>query len=130
MLKNIMIGKMQPGHRNGFSLIEVLIATALLGIFVVVLISSLSTASKALILNDTRQEAKNLAETQMEIIKKAPYSTAYILPPPADSSYASNVTVDTSLYPSDPKDINVQKITIEVSRYGKSVYTLEDYRAN
>jgi prepilin-type N-terminal cleavage/methylation domain-containing protein len=130
MLKKIISWKIPKSGRKGFSLLEVLIAIAIMAIFVTVLLSSLSTSSQALILNDTRQTAKNLAETQMEIIKKTPYSNAYTLPPASDPSYTSVVSVDTSLYPSQVKGPNVQKVTIVVSRYGNAVYTLEDYKAN
>jgi prepilin-type N-terminal cleavage/methylation domain-containing protein len=116
--------------KMGFGLIEVLIATAILGILVVGLVGSLSSASRALILNDSRQTAKNWAETQMEFIKNQPYSFSYssspALPPPPSEGYTSTITVSTL----PGKGANIQKITIAVTHNNKLSYTLEGYKAN
>jgi prepilin-type N-terminal cleavage/methylation domain-containing protein len=115
-----------PKPEKAFSLIEVLIATAILGIFVVVLISGLSTSSKALIVNDSRQTAKNVAESQMEFVKKAPYAFSYSLPTAADPYYTSTVNVSTL----SGKGANIQKITIDVMHAGTLYYSLEGYKVN
>jgi prepilin-type N-terminal cleavage/methylation domain-containing protein len=126
MLRESIVGKISPKGQKAFSLLEVLIAIAILGIFVVVLVGGLTTASKSLILNDTRQTAKNLAETQMEFIKKAPYAFVYTPPSPPDSSYSSNITVETL----PGKGANIQKVTIVITRGGNTAYTLADYKGN
>jgi prepilin-type N-terminal cleavage/methylation domain-containing protein len=114
------------GSRRGFSLVEVLVGTAILGIFVVGLLSAFSTSSKALIVNDVRQTAKNVAESQMEYVKKAPYAFSYSPPVPADPGYSATVSVSTL----PGKGANIQKITITVSRDGVEAYSLEDYKVN
>jgi prepilin-type N-terminal cleavage/methylation domain-containing protein len=124
MIRKILRESMVRGR--GFSLIEVLIAVALLAIFVVVLVGSLSTASKSFIINDTRQTAKNIAESQMEFIKRAPYAYTYNPPILADPSFSSSVTVSAFA----GRGINIQKVSIVVSRNGNVAYTLEDFKGN
>jgi prepilin-type N-terminal cleavage/methylation domain-containing protein len=114
-------------HRSGgFSLVEVLVATAIMGIIAVVIVGGLSTSSKTLLLNDVRQTAKNVAETQMEYIKNVPYAFSYTPPSPSDSNFSSTVSVATL----PGKGANIQKITINVAHQGKPSYTLEGYKVN
>jgi prepilin-type N-terminal cleavage/methylation domain-containing protein len=61
------------GSSRGFTLIEVVIAMALLGIIAVAILSALSTASIALIIADERATAESLARSQMEYIQNSPY---------------------------------------------------------
>ncbi len=125
-MRILLLRKVNPTAGTGFSLIEVLVATAILAIFVVVLVSALGTASRALIVNDSRQTAKNIAESQMEFIKRAPYSFAYSPPAPAESNFSSSISVTTL----PGKGSNIQKITISVMFSGDAAYTLEGYKVN
>lgn len=64
------------GRSRGFSLIEVVIAIALLGIIGLTILSALSTASLALIIADQRATAESLARSQIEFAKKEGYQPA------------------------------------------------------
>lgn len=59
---------------RGFSLIEVVIAIALLGIIAAGVLYALATTSKVLFIADERTTAESLARQQMEYIKDQPYS--------------------------------------------------------
>ncbi len=61
---------------KGFTLIEVLIAMALLGIVAVAIFTGLATASRVMFTADERATAESLARTQMEAVKELPYETA------------------------------------------------------
>lgn len=110
---------------QGFALVEVLVSLALLGIVGVGLLSAMGSASRAVVLNDTRVTAKNLAETQMEYIKGLAYAASYVPAPIAldYTGYTAGISV-VSL-----QDSSIQKITVTVTRNGSEVTRLEDYRA-
>jgi len=63
-------------NEKGISLIEVLIALAIMALVAVAFLSGLTTASKALIIADERTTAESLARTQMEAVKAQPYQPA------------------------------------------------------
>lgn len=144
------------GGSRGFTLIEVTIAIALLGIIAVTILTALSTASVALIIADRRATAESLARSQMEYVKNQAYQGLYIdYHKPAHGEYAqiggytANYVVNTTVEPIDPDnyvpytenggvfadDKGIQKITVTVTYYivgsgNKEVerrFILEDY---
>ena len=128
-------------NEKGLTLIEVIIAVALLGIIVVAFFGALSTASKALFIADEQATAESLARTEMEYVKSVDYVTApwsYQLPstPPWwDASHTlpagyDNYTVNVSAAPLPGPDDGIQKITVTVSYLGDMVLTLEDYKVD
>ena len=74
---------------KGFSLLEVIIAIALLGLIGAAFLMGLATVSKALLITDVRGTAETLAIKQMEYIRNQPYS---------DNTW--NYTVSSSAEPS------------------------------
>lgn len=61
------------GKEAGVSLIETLIALALLGIIAATFLSGLTTAAKATFIADERATAESLARSQMEYVKSQGY---------------------------------------------------------
>jgi prepilin-type N-terminal cleavage/methylation domain-containing protein len=126
------------GHSRGFTLIEVTIAIALLGIIAVAILAALSTASMALIIADTRATAESLARSQMEYVKNQSYEGLYIDYSESGHAeydeiggYTENYILDTTVEPIDPstyepypylegdgcfqQDVGIQRITVTVS---------------
>jgi prepilin-type N-terminal cleavage/methylation domain-containing protein len=64
------------GSSRGFSLIEVSIAIALIGVLAVAIMGSLSYASTVLIITDRQATAESLAKSQMEYVKSQDYDPA------------------------------------------------------
>jgi prepilin-type N-terminal cleavage/methylation domain-containing protein len=64
------------GSSRGFSMLEVVIAIALLGIIAISVLSALQTAALALINADQRATAESLARSQMEYAKVQGYEEA------------------------------------------------------
>ena len=64
------------GSSRGFSLIEVSIAIALIGVLAVAILGSLSYASTVLIMTDRQATAESLAKSQMEYVKNQEYYPA------------------------------------------------------
>ena len=109
---------------KGISIVEVIVAVALLGIIGVGFLSALFTVSRVTLTTDERQTASNLAETQMEYVKSLGYATAYE-PAPTGTEY-TGYTVNINTAPL--QDSNIQKITININHDSKLASTLEGYK--
>jgi prepilin-type N-terminal cleavage/methylation domain-containing protein len=101
-------------NERGFSLIETLIAVALIGIICVVIASGLNTSSKVILLTDELETAKNLAQSLMEDVKKQNYLTSY------------SAIIPNEYKNEDLRD-GIQKIRVVVSHENKEI-TLEGYK--
>lgn len=110
---------------KGNSLIEVIVALALLGLISASFLGGVATTSSARVTADERSSAKILAESLMDTIKKLPYAASYddeITIPGEFTGYSANCTV-TNLN-------NIQKLTIAVQHRSHTVLTLENYKTN
>jgi len=135
---------------KGFSLAEVMISIALLGIVSVAFLGAMSTASQAVFIADEQTSAESLARSEMEYVKSQNYSAApwsYEIPsgtsptgqfpgwwdagdphalPPGYDGYMVTVSVE----PLNALDNGIQKITVVVSHMEKpEVVSLESYRS-
>jgi len=70
------VRKAFQGRSRGFSLIEVSIAIALIGVLAVAIMGALSYASTVLIITDRQSTAESLAKSQMEFVKNQDYIPA------------------------------------------------------
>ena len=121
-------------HREaGLTLLETLVALAILAVIAVAFITGLSTSSKTLYQADERATAESLARSQMEWAKNSAYSynaTSYSLAPVLDATdyqdYSANITAE-ALH--DP-DEGIQKIVVTIMRDDETVYKLEGYKVD
>jgi prepilin-type N-terminal cleavage/methylation domain-containing protein len=125
---------------EGLTLIEVVIAMAILAIIATAFLSALSGASRAVFVADERTVAESLARSQMEYImsKSVSYNGTYAdpqhmyTPAPIPSQYAAySATIYVSPLPGNPTGI--QKIAVTIYHLGKPILTtdnstLEDYK--
>jgi len=117
----------------GVSLIETVVALAVLSTVAVTFLSGLATTSKAVFIADTQATAESLARSQMEWVKKADYvyeATQYPSAPiSGDKDYLNYSVVITAQPLSNPDD-GIQKITITVKRSEKVIIRLEGYKVD
>jgi len=113
---------------SGFALVETLVAVAILGMTIVVFLGGLSTGLISTGESDRLSTAHELARAQLELTKAAPFSAAphtypTVAPP---SSYAVSSTASSI----SGGDTNIELVTVQVSKDGNLVYSLEDYKVN
>ena len=116
-------------QQEGFGLVEVLVALAIVATAVIMFLTTLSTGSRTVALMYERTTAENLARSQLEytksqdfIIAPASYDTITSLP--------TDFTVSAQASAVEDRDDNVQKITVTVYRNGESTLVLEDFKVD
>jgi prepilin-type N-terminal cleavage/methylation domain-containing protein len=106
------IRKAFQGRSRGFTLIEVVIAIAFIGVISIAFLSALSTASTVLVVADERATAESLARSQMEYVKNQPKQETYepTIPPAYEQAgYSANITTGEV-----PLRAGLQRIKIEI----------------
>jgi len=107
----------------GTSLVEVLVALALLGIIGAGFLGATATTSTSRMIADEHVSAKILAESTMDYLKKAPFSASYnVTVPDGYAGYSVNLTVD------DIRTNDIQLLTVSVERRGREIFALQDYK--
>ena len=123
------------GHETGFTLVEVVIAIALIGIVAAGLYVSMGTSSKILLNNDSKETAKNLAESQMEFVKGQDFNagsgTTVYMQGPGRTGYT--VVIDAEPVPvtpagQTPRDGFIQQVIVTITGPKGVTYTLTDYK--
>jgi prepilin-type N-terminal cleavage/methylation domain-containing protein len=109
---------------KGFSLLETILALALLGIISACFLGATATTSSARVTADEKASGKILAESMMESIKKNTYAPSYddVTVPAAFAGYSANITIE--------ENNNIQDITISIIRRNHEVFALESYKVN
>jgi prepilin-type N-terminal cleavage/methylation domain-containing protein len=130
---------------KGFSLLEVALAMALLGVVAVAFLTALATGSRTIFIADERATAESLARTQMEYVRQQPYDAnldtghpTYNIIPAGDipAGYEVDVSAERLDYKNDgnSNDDGIQSVTVTITHTvegeaPKEILTLEGYRA-
>ncbi len=87
---------------KGETLIEVLVAAAILGIIGVALITALTGATRGLMQTNTDETARDLAQAQMEYVQTLAFNTSWVASSAIDLEYPGYTTTISS--PTDIRD--------------------------
>jgi prepilin-type N-terminal cleavage/methylation domain-containing protein len=142
---NILPQKMLKNKNKsmkGFTLVEVLVALALLSIIGTGFLGVLGSASKVLLKSDFRETSRDLAQAQMEYIQNLAYKTTdpdgnlvfYAKVPNLAANYpgldveilAARVDKGSGIV----EDTGMQKITVVVMRGADTAFTLMGMKVN
>ena len=120
-------------RESGITLIETVVALAILATVAVIFLNGLATTSKAAFITDEQTTAESLAQSQMEWVANADYvySPAQYSPAPVPSgkdyiNYSVNITAE----PLHDPDDGIQKITVAVKHSGETVIILQSYKVD
>lgn len=123
-----MIARLQS--EQAFTLVEALVSVAILTLALVVFIAGLSTGVLSSGHSDRLSTAHELARSQMEYVKELPYQAAPATYPTVTPPTGYGVTAAASDVPGGLGDPDIQLVTVQVTKDGAPVFTLEGYRVD
>jgi Tfp pilus assembly protein PilV len=110
--------------QKGSSMIEIVVALALLGSIGVTFLSALGTTSNSRTVSSEHTVGRIMAASQMDAILNSPYAFTYS-PMPVPSEYEGyTTTIDIA----NISDGSLQKITVTVKHHDEDVTKLESYK--
>lgn len=138
------VAKKLRGNESGVTLLETLVALAVLGLVAVAFLNGLTTAAQATIIADKQATAESLVRSEIECVKSQDYKS------PGQGPYQNReqryefvmptgYSVEIDVTPIDPDtgedlspglDVGIQKITVAVKRNNNPVLTVEDYKVD
>jgi type II secretory pathway pseudopilin PulG len=113
---------------RGISLVECIVAIAILGGAVLTLVLTMSGGALAVRENDRQAVAQGLARTQLEYVKNHAYDPGATTYPAVSVPEGYGISVGVTAVPGAGADI--QKITANVTRDGAVILSAEDYKVN
>lgn len=118
---------LKRGER-GVTLVEAIVAIAILGGGVLTLVLTMSGGALAVRENDQQSIAQGLARTQLEYVKNCPYNAGATAYPAVSAPDGYSIAVRVSTVPG--ANNNIQKITANITRDGVVILTAADYKVN
>jgi prepilin-type N-terminal cleavage/methylation domain-containing protein len=117
--------------QKGVTLVEALIAVAILGVIAVGIFLALNVSLKTTALVDQSTTAESLTRTALEIIKQSDYETdAADYQDEVDANMAWGDRYDVQVAAPLPLADDVQQVTVDVYYDGVLVTTTDAYKAN
>ncbi len=122
-------------EQKGFSLFEVLVAVAILGVIGVTLISAINTSYQSVGILDKKAVGMNLAISHVEFIREAEYAqdyssvvTSIVLPSQYERNIHLEYSVDGEEWTETYSGQTLQRIIVSISQGGKSIYSMCTYK--
>ena len=138
-----MVELVAVADERGESLVEILVAVAIMAIVVTAFLAALSTGSFSVTVVRERVTAENLARSQLECVKDRPYITgaspiSYTTMCTVTAPSAYDIGVDISYWYSPTNeftsvsddDSGMQWITVTIFHNGEPTFTMEEYKVD
>lgn len=128
-----IFNRVSRSNEKGLTLLETVVALAVLGLVAIAILTALATGVKATTIAREQALAESLARSEMEYVKQAPYVPG-ALTYPIDASIvpaAEGWDIPGAVVEPVPgRDSSIQKITITVWHNERSILSLADYKGN
>jgi type II secretion system protein I len=118
-------------QESGMTLVETLVALAILGAVAVSFLNGMTAASESTFIADEQTTAENLARNQMEEVRTADYvygATEYPPAPMPNGKDYINYSAVITAEPLNNPDDGIQKITVSIKHFDKTTFRLESYK--
>ena len=115
---------------KGFSLIEILVAVAILGLVAVTFLSGLATVIKGTVISNEQAIAESLVRVEAEYVKGCdyqPYPSVYPVNPELTIPSRWNIPQPT-VELVHATDDGIQKVTITAEHDGEAILSIEIYK--
>ncbi|MBA7696814.1 hypothetical protein ES703_105466 [subsurface metagenome] len=115
---------------KGFSLIEILVAVAILGLVAVTFLGGLATVLKGTVISNEQAIAESLVRTEAEYVKGCdykPYPSVYPVNPELTIPNGWNIPQPT-VELVHATDDGIQKVTITAEHDGEAILSIEIYK--
>ena len=124
------LGRLFSEDQRGLTLIEVIVAMAILGFIGVGFMTALSTGFRSQGIKEEQVIGHNIVRAALEEVRSQDYLASYTVATPTASGYSVSVVTEDFCWPEICiPDGNLQKNTATVSRDGDTVVTVEDLKA-
>ncbi|MEX2247766.1 MAG: type II secretion system protein [Dehalococcoidia bacterium] len=113
---------------RGVTLVETLVALGIISTALIVFLAGISTGVISTSRSDRLSTAHEVARSQMEYTKALAYSAPPAAYPTVTPPAGYTVTANASAIPGG--DASIQLVTVQVSKDGGVVFTLEGYKVD
>jgi prepilin-type N-terminal cleavage/methylation domain-containing protein len=127
------VGFRKGNKESGQTLMEMLIALAILSVVGVSFLGGITNTSKGAFIADEQATSESMARSQMEWVKGLDYSyngTGYPAGPKPSTKDYTNFSANITAQPLHNPDDGIQKITVSILHANHVVFTLEDYKVD
>lgn len=125
-------GRRLRGDEKGATLVETLMALAILSLICFAFVGAMGTLAKATFIADEQATAESLVRGELEYVKNCNYQYGAAEYPvdPLLTIPEGWVVFPPVVEPLHGTDDGIQKVTVKVKHSGKVVLTVEDYKVN
>ena len=120
--------RLRRGGERGFTLVETLVAVAVMGTAIVSLLAALSTGSIAVTIVEENVTAGGIARSQLEYTQSLPFQIAPATYATITTTQGYSVTAEA--LPVAGTDDDIQQVIVTVYHDGASVLSAETYKMN